>query len=280
MTKKKTGEYPGTDETALVRASDKNLHGKLTGKPAVDSIAEALRNAEFEFDADDLVTIATADDLAITDADEYSRGYDLLSEISDIEKRITAHYATFGKPLTFLTKVVRDLKNPQLGLVQPIKATLARRIGAWKTAQEVRERAAREKLQVEADRIAREAQEAKAKSLERVASTETDPDLIHSFVHEADMVRSVPVRGAPVEIKSSIPVSAGHTRKTWKCDIVDLRQLMRAWLDGKCHLDEKAIVAGLNASMNRQASVHQENLTKAFPGTIAVSDDIGVTPRR
>ena len=273
-------EYQALDETTLVRTADRDLHGKLTGKPAVDTIAAALREAVFVFEPDDAMTLADAEGLQVVDGEEYARGYDLLAELSALDDRITAHYAIFAKPLKFLSKVVRDLKNPQLQQVQPIKAALAKRIGAWKMAQDARERAERERLQAEANRKAKEEQEAKAASLERVAQTESDPQLAQSFKHEAEMVRRVPVRAAPVAVQSAVPVSAGHTRRTWTCEVEDLRTLMQAWLDGKCHLDEAAIIKGLQASLNRQATVHCEHISKAFPGTVAVPSDVGVTPRR
>ena len=67
------------------RAVDIELDQRLTSKPAVEVLAASLRGAAFEFDPDDLVTITTAETLDITDAETYTRGYELLHELGTLE---------------------------------------------------------------------------------------------------------------------------------------------------------------------------------------------------
>src|SRR5262245_49643141 len=106
-----TDRYEPAPQALVVRDTDKALDAQLTGKPAVEKLALALKEASFEFDADDLITIATAEDLKVEDADAYARGYELLGELAGIETRVTAHYNRFDKPLNFLIGIVRGLKS-------------------------------------------------------------------------------------------------------------------------------------------------------------------------
>lgn len=266
----------------MLRPVDTDLEQKLTGKPTVDTIAAALRAAAFEFDPDDLVTIATADELKVQDADEYARGYELLNELGHIEDRITKHYSRFDKPLNYLIGVVRRMRAPQSSQVTPVKQSLSKRLGSWKAEQERldRERAAAE--QAAADLAAKAAQEAKAATLERVAQAEPNPQLAQSFLNEAETVRQADVKAAPVNVRSSVPVvSGGYTRTTWRCEFVDLKELMRAYVEGRCFIPDEALIEdGLQSFMDKQAANLQHNLSKAFPGTRAVPSYGAVARRR
>jgi hypothetical protein len=279
MTKATTDYEP--DSTALAtRPADAELDTQLTSVQAVDRLATALREAAFDLEQDDLVTIATADTLVITDADAYARGYELLHELGEIEDRCTKHYNRFDKPLNFLIGVVRKLKGPQIAQVTPTKQALAKRLGAWKQNQERLDREQRERDQALADAQAKAAQAAKAAVLERVADGEPDPALAKAFQSEAAAVRSVDVHGAPVEARSSVPViPGGYTRATWKCEFDDVKELLRAYIDGRCFLDEDAIKKGLQSSMDDNAANLTVNLGKAFPGTHAVKGTTAVRRR-
>lgn len=273
--------YEAQQALLMLRPVDEILDTKLTGKMAVDDIANALRLAAFEFDVDDLVTIATADELKIEGPDEYQRGYELLEELAKLEGRIVSHYERFDKPLNFLVRVVRSLKGPQNAQVGPIRQVLSRRLGAWKAAQEAKAKADALHRQHELDKVARVAQDAKAEALERVAGTEMNPKLAESFLAEAAAVRAADVHAAPVEVEVTVPVIAGgYTRTQWKCQFVDIKELMKAYVEGRCFLDEAALEAALQSSMDAQARALGANLGKAFPGTKGVSVPSAVTRRR
>jgi len=280
MTKATTDLYEPDDTALATRPADAELDTQLTSVQAVDRLATALRNAAFDLDQDDLITIATADALVISDADEYARGYELLDELAQIEVRCTTHYNRFDKPLNFLIQVVRKLKGPQIAQVTPTKQALAKRLGAWKQNQERLDREQRERDQALADAQAKAAQAAKAAVLERVADGEPDPALAKAFQSEAEAVRSVNVHGAPVPVRSSVPaIPGGYTRSTWKCEFDDVKELLKAYVEGRCFLDEEAIKKGLQSSMDDNASNLTVNLGKAFPGTHAVQGTTAVRRR-
>jgi hypothetical protein len=284
MTMAKTVEQePLTYDAETTALVPTDLQERLTGPAAVEGIAQALRGAALVFESDDLETLASAEALQIQDEGDYTRGFDLLTELGLLETRIAAHYAPFDKPLNFLIRVVRGLKSPQLGQVTALKQALAKRLGSWKAERERLDRAEREKKQAVADAAARAAQEAKAAVLTRVAEAEIDQKLAASFHAEAEAVRAVAetIKAAPVEVASSIPVvPGGHTRTTWKCEFVDLKALLTAYIEGRCFLDEDAIMDGLQASLDEQAGSLQHNLSKAYPGTRAVPTSAAVARRK
>jgi len=257
------------------------LDEHLIAKQRVDAIATALKHSAFVFDADDAVTLATAEDLKVVDADEYRRGYELLEELSVIEERITKWYARFDKPLNFLVAVVRGLKSPTVAQVSPLKKALSQSLGKWKADQERADRLRAEEQQRAADLAAKAAQDARAATLERVAEAEVDPKLAASFRAEAENVRNVEVHAAPVEAQSSVPVVAGgYTTTRWKCRFDNLTALMQAYVEGKVFFpDEVLIEKGLQGYMDKQAQNLAENLGRAFPGCSAIPDH-GAVKRR
>jgi hypothetical protein len=272
--------FTDDEPLTLARPVDAALNEQLTGKEAVEKLAVALREAAYGFDQDDEITISSADALIVQDADDYARGFELLEELSQIETKVTTHYGRFDKPLNYLIGVVRKLKSPQVAAVTPVKQSLAKRLGAWKTLQERLDRERRERDQAVADAAARAAQAAKAAVLERVAQGEPDPKLAESFAAEAEAVRNVEVHAAPVEQRSSVPVvPGGFTRTTWRCEFDDVKELMKAYIEGRCFLDEDAIKDGLQSSLDKQAASLGANMAKAFPGTHAVSISSAVRRR-
>src|SRR5262245_36645561 len=124
-----------TDHEAQVPALIE-IDDQLTSQQACDRIATAITAAAFAFEQDDLMTIATASELTVTDATEYQRGYELLEELGALATRIASSYTRFDKPLLFLTKHVRALKSPQVSEVETVKKALALRLGAWKAERD------------------------------------------------------------------------------------------------------------------------------------------------
>lgn len=279
---RKAADVYEPDTLELVRESDQALEKKLTGKAAVEALAKALNDAAFEFTEDDLVTLSTAESLEITDGDDYTRGFDLLREVALIEERIESHYARFDKPLNFLVKVNRGNKGPQLKTVEPVKQGLSRRLGTWKHEKDREDAERKRKEQEAADAAAKAAQDAKAKALRELSKVEPDPALARSFAAEAETVSTVTVHAAPVETESSVPiVPGGWTKVTWKAEITDLKELMRAWVDGRISvIDEDGIKEGLQSFLDGQARALENKLHLAFPGTKAIPQYGAVTRRK
>jgi hypothetical protein len=250
-------------ERALV-ALDK----RLTGKEVIDEIAAAMKAAAFVFEPEDSMTLETARDLVVDDASSYARAFEILTELSDLEDRIKAHYVRFDRPLLTLTHVVRSLKNPQYEEVENVKPDLAARAGKWKVEEK------------RADEEAQAQQAAKADVLSRLAEAEEDPDLQQAFMEEATAVSKVQVVAEPVTIARTVPKVSGHTRTTWACVVDDVRTLVAAWFQGRCQIPDEAFLDGLQSFLDKQATQHQQHMSKAYPGTRGVSTTTAVAVRR
>ncbi len=104
-------ETTTTEPTALARPQDLLDH-RLTGQEALDRIVQAMKEAAFALEPDDLILISTATDFKVNDADDYTRGYEVLEELGALETRHATHYERFDKPINTLVQTVRGLKGP------------------------------------------------------------------------------------------------------------------------------------------------------------------------
>lgn len=242
-----------------------DIEQKLTGEPAVEALITALKASAFELDSDDVMLVETAKSLKIDGPDDYARGFDLLEGLADITTRITNHHARFRKPLNRLIGTVREMEKVG-DPVETSRKDLSSRLGLWKVEQDRRDRQAEAERQKVADDAAKAAQAKKAEALKRVADVEPDTQLKNMFTQEAQTIESVDVHAAPVEPTRTAPKVQGHVRTTWEAETFDVRRLMAAWLDGKCHLPEADIAAGLQSFLNRQAGTLQNDIGNAYPG--------------
>jgi hypothetical protein len=232
------------------------------------------------FEPEDSMTLETARDLVVDDASSYARAFEILTELSDLEDRIKAHYVRFDRPLLTLTHVVRSLKNPQYEEVENVKPDLAARAGKWKVEEDARVERERILEQKRADEEAQAQQAAKADVLSRLAEAEEDPDLQQAFMEEATAVSKVQVVAEPVTIARTVPKVSGHTRTTWACVVDDVRTLVAAWFQGRCQIPDEAFLDGLQSFLDKQATQHQQHMSKAYPGTRGVSTTTAVAVRR
>lgn len=273
---------PQENPTAALAVLD--IEQKLIGQPALDALVAALRASAFELDPEDAIVVATAASLAIDGPEAYTQGFALLEGLSDLEDRIKKHHVRFKVPLAALTNVVRDMEStassPDGARIDDTKRALSKRLGTWKVEQDKRDREEAAARQAAADTAARIAQQAKADTLKRIADAEPDEKLKQAFTQESQAVAEVQVAAPPVEVKATAPkVSGGAVRTNWACEFVDIRELVKAWLDGRCHLPEQAIIDGLQSHMDRQAASLTDQMDKAYPGTRAVPTYAGIARR-
>jgi len=253
----------------------------LTQEEKVEAIAQALGKATFVFDDDDVMLLATASDFAVTDKDAYTRGFAMLGELGGLRKRIDAWYTRFKGPINRLAAVVDGVKRIDATQVDPVKETLSKTLATWKIAQDERDRRVAAAEQRVRDAAAQAEQQAKAETLRRIAAAEEDAALRAAFEHEAESVAAVVVKAAPVEQVASAPkVFGGSIKTNWSCQFDDIRELMQAWLDGRCVLDEQAIIDGLQASMDVQAAALGHRIGQSYPGCSAVAESGAVARRK
>lgn len=241
----------------------------------------------YDTDPDDAILEVTAVELQIHDAAAYARGWELLQGFTALQHKIQDHYQQIRGPIQ-AAKKAQDaaLKNlnrmEEADLKEPlaIKEQLAARLVAWKQAQDERDAAEQRALQAAEDQRAADAQAARLAAIEQARSTATIPAVQQSFAAEAHAVATTPPVSRAVALPRSVPkIAGGHTRRTWRAEVVDLRQLLTAYLAGAVTLNEQAIIDALQSSLNTQATALQQNLGASFPGVVARFTDTAVVKR-
>ena len=253
---------------------------QITERQTLDILKESLRAHAWVLTEADALTLADAE-MAITDKEDYARGFQLLDGLRSIGDAVETHYKTFKGPLSELTAVVRELEKPQLDQVKQLKERLGARLVAWKQAEEKRQAEARRVAQEDADRAAAAAAQAAAAELETMAALAPDAALAEAMRVEAEMTRITPIAAAPVAVDlSPTPKVDGHTRKVWKARIDDIDALIRAHVNGQCHLPVEDIAKALGPWLDRQATQHEAHLPRVYPGVSVYTDETAVAPRR
>lgn len=251
----------------------------LTDREVIDRLVEGLRANALVLDADDAMTLMEAE-MAVTDADDYTRGFEVLDALRTVDDKLKVHYARFKGPLNELSNVVRSLEQPAVSQILTLKKALSDRLTAWKQAEERRLAVERAAAQAAADEAARAAVVAAAAELESVAETMPDEALAEVMRAEAESVRSTPVAAAPVMMPVSVPKAAGHTRSAWKARIDDVEALIKAHVAGQCHLPLETLAEALGPWMDTQAKQHQQQLPRVYPGVSVYKVETAVAPRR
>lgn len=261
-------------ETDLILSPTATLDTQAT----VEALKAGIRRHAFVFDRDDAMVLGEAE-MAIADADDYTRGFEVFGALTDLQKRIKDGYDRFRKPLNELTATVRECEAPQVQQVEGLKKALGTRLTAWKQAFEAEQARVRREAQAAADAAAAAAQAAAAAELETMAATIPDAHVAEALRVEAAAARQTPVHGAPVKT-ATLPKAAGHTRKHWKARIDDLDALIRAHVDGKCQLPIKELTEALQPWLDKQATQLRQQLAQVYPGTSSYEDEIPIAGRR
>jgi hypothetical protein len=248
----------------------------LTDRQVIDRLVEGLKANTLVLDMDDAMTLAEAESLTITDAEDYRRGFELLAGLRDVDDKVEAHYGKFKDPLRELTNTIRDIKNPQTQQVASLKQALSDRLTTWKQAEDRRIAEVLAERQRVADKEAQDKREAAAKELEEAAAT-VPVELAEVMRIEAEMVRSTPTGAAPVTLDVESPKG---TRAVWKGKIDDVQALLKAHVDGKIHLPIDAIADALQSWVNTEAKSHKQHLSRVYPGVSSYKDETPITPRR
>lgn len=260
----------------------------LTSAEAVELLTQRLTAARFQFEPEDQMVLATAAEFTrVADEGDYTRGYEIIAELSDLERRINAHYVRFKDPINKIVNVVRGLASEDVNKITgaakgqlSLKQRISQLVGRWKADKDAEDRRQQVLLQQVRDQAAQDAQMQRVDTLTRVAAAEPDPAMREVFTREADQMAAVTVKASPVTVQQSAPkVTGGHVKVTWKAEVFDLKALLQAYLDGKCFLDETAIIAGLQSQLNDQAASLQKNLERAYPGCRGVDTHSAVTRR-
>ena len=199
---------------------------QLIEKPKTDQ--------EVRFDASSTDITKRASEIVVDDAKSAEEAGEMLQTIKSLKKEVE----TYWKPITDATnkahKAATGKRGEMLGPIEAVSSTLRGKVGVYQQKVEAEER----KRQQEADRLQRE-QEAAAKKAEEDRRLE---EALHlkkmGKEEEAEAVISAPVE-VPVPIPTPIVAPAPKvakgigTMKRWTAELVDIKVLMQAIIDGK-----------------------------------------------
>jgi len=286
------GPYvPGAEQTGPVVVTpsgqllDVRTHADLpdittTITARVDALAKAIEANAFQLTPEDAMVLSDATDLQVSDADDYTRGFALMHELGALRTRIKDHYGFYKNPLNRLVGIVRGLESGIGGEVDGAKSGLQRACGAWKVEQDrlAQVRAVEEQRLADEKAAAENAERAAA--LQRAAAEEPNPNLAAMLADTAQKVANAPAKAAPVAVVSAAPKVPGHTRKNNTAKVDDVMALLKAHVEGKCHLPEDVIAEALQPFLNQQARNLGDKIALAFPGTSCVTNTIGVATKR
>ena len=157
-----------TTDLAALPSRDDILTQTLIGPEAVEILIARLRAARFEFAPEDAMVIASAEGFVkVETEDDYRRGYQLLEELADLDRRIEAHYNRFKDPLNKMRAVILEMagedQKPIAGTAKgqlSLKANISQIVGKWKADKDRADRelaAAKQRVADEAARAAHEA---------------------------------------------------------------------------------------------------------------------------
>ncbi len=229
----------------------------------------------FPFTPDDAMLLDEAASYQIIDAESYAEGFAVLKALAGLTKEVAAHHEAWRGPLNeFRTPALAQLKA-DTDRIAPAAATLARALPEWKRLSDAADAREAARVQAEADEAARALQEAQVASLRNVAAVEPNPAAKASLEAQAAAVAAVPAVARPIEAKpTAVTPRGGVIPKRMVPEIHDIRALLRAWLDGKCHLDiEAALIEAVLPKLRDAASTMGTNISAVYPGVTARADE-------
>lgn len=243
--------------------------------PTIEELFKRLVSpTPYEFDDDDAMAIHDGQHHAITSPESYEAGFETLRALTKLEKAIEQHHAQWKDPLNAFRNAALALVASDLNDVQNGKRRLGKDLPIWKAEADRRDAEEKRRQEQEELAAARALQAASVAALAATAATETNPIVKASVEAQAAAVAAMPPPARPVTVAPTARKVRGTAiPKRWKPKVVDVRLLLRAWVDGKVHLDiEQALIDAITPKLAGVASSLGENIGKVYPGVTAELD--------
>lgn len=276
-----TVDTSDTQQNTTVSIERRFVDEQLQSALAVDRIIEELRARRYEFTIEEAETLSLVEGFDVKNAEDYKRGYELLDDVAVIVKNVEEHYSQYKGPLNKIVTAVRGFEKEDVTAATQFKPNLSAGLVAWKKADDARRAREAAEEQKRRDEAAAAEHAARVAAMAQVAQQADRPEVQAVLQQQVESMKTVTPKGAPVAVAASPRVS-GYIKQTWSAKIVDVKTLLRAWLDGKCYIDETCIVAGtLQKFLDKQADALQANFASAYPGCEVVCvEDARRTGRR
>ena len=199
-----------------------------------------------------------AKSLIIINQETYSAAARVLLEIAEIEKRIREHHEPIKTAAHNAHKAAVTAEKKFLDPLMQAKNIIKNSISTWEVEQS-RIRAEAERKAIE-EATKKEEEERLAKAIEAEKAGKTTAEV------EKIIETPTPIKVAPIKPTFERD-SRVSTRETWRAEVVDLRLLCQAIVDGKAPLE--SIDANIPA-LNILVRATKENF--AVPGVRAIKE--------
>lgn len=202
--------------------------------------------------------------LVIVDQQSYTRAAETLKEIAWVEKQITDHHGPMKKAAKEAHNQAVAAEKRFLDPLMKAKDIIRGAISKWTSEQERIRREAEAKAREEARRKEEDERLAKAAAAEAEGRPEA----------EVTKILETPVPIAPVVAMPTYnKVEGVSMRETWHAEVIDIKVLCQAVVEGQAPLE--AVQANMPL-LNSMARTSKSELS--IPGVKAVKE-IGVTTR-
>lgn len=205
-------------------------------------------------------TLKLAEAFLIERPEDFTLAGNELIKVGKSIDAIDAHRKDMTRPIDRAKAEIMDKFKPALALLESAKATINRKMMAYRDEQQRKAREAQAKLDEQA-RLERERLEAEAKKLEKRKPAKAQ-----------ELREQAAATTAPVVAAAAVPLVKGAgTRKTWRCDEnVDIIELCKAVISGSV---ATLAVEPNFVFLNEQARSLEEHFDARFPGCKATSTE-------
>ena len=202
--------------------------------------------------------------IVVKDEGSYVAAAETLKEISRMEKLITEHHKPIKQAAKNAHTIAVAAEKKFLDPLTKAKNVIRNSLVCWTTEQERIRQETERKQREEAQRKEEEERLAAAAEAEKQGRSEA----------EVDLILDTPEPVAPVAVTPSYTKVAGvSTRETWKAEVIDMKQLCRAIVEGKAPVEAVSPNMPVLNSMARKSKADLE-----IPGVKAIKET-GVSAR-
>lgn len=202
--------------------------------------------------------------IVVKDEGSYVSAAETLKEIARTEKLIVDHHKPIKQAAKNAHTIAVAAEKKFLEPLNEAKIIIRGELITWTTEQERIRKEAERKLQEEARKKEEEERLAAAAKAENEGRSEA----------EVDLILDTPEPVAPVTVSESYAKVAGvSTRETWKAEVIDMRLLCQAIVEGKVPIEFISPNMPLLNSMARKSKADLE-----IPGVKAIKET-GVATR-
>lgn len=178
---------------------------------------------ESELENEIAPALSVAREIVVVDAATYEMAGQTVKDLTGIANKIKAFWAPEKE---MASKLHKSLVAKEKSMLEPVEAEKAAKVASmrkWADEQERLRREEQARAEEEARRAAEEAALAQAVALEA-----------NGHKAAAEAVIAAPVVAPPVYVPKTTPAGFGQfTRKTWKAEVMDMMELVKAVASGQ-----------------------------------------------